>query len=253
MRILLFLIFSLNLFSSCAQVKKYTVSNAHAHNDYEHPVPFYTAYNAGFGSIEADIYLREGQLYVAHDSVDIKSDRTLSSLYLEPLQKEINKNRGMVYGDSLKKLILLIDLKTAAEPTLDVLLKLLKQYTILTNTSSLKIVITGNQPEPSRLPSYPGYIFFDGRLNQTYSSESLKKIALISDNFRKYSLWNGEGEINAADKEKIIQTVTKAHSLGKPIRFWATPDTPNAWKKMMEWKIDFINTDKIEEVKGFLK
>lgn len=38
-----------------AQQRNYSVSNAHAHNDYEHPAPFYTAYNAGFGSIEADI------------------------------------------------------------------------------------------------------------------------------------------------------------------------------------------------------
>ncbi len=39
-----------------AQPAKYTVANAHAHNDYLHPVPFYTAYNAGFGSIEADVF-----------------------------------------------------------------------------------------------------------------------------------------------------------------------------------------------------
>ena len=30
----------------------YKVSNAHSHNDYEQKVPFLTAYNEGFGSIE---------------------------------------------------------------------------------------------------------------------------------------------------------------------------------------------------------
>jgi alkaline phosphatase len=33
-----------------------TVSNAHSHNDYEQPIPFRMAYQAGFGSVEADIF-----------------------------------------------------------------------------------------------------------------------------------------------------------------------------------------------------
>lgn len=253
MRISVMLFFSLQLFFSCAQVKKYTVSNAHAHNDYEHPLPFFTAYHAGFGSIEADVFLRNGELYVAHDSADIKPERTLTALYLEPLHQMITGNNGKVYADKKKHLLLLIDLKTQAEPTLDAVLKSLTPYESLINASSLKIVITGNQPEPSRLLSYPSYIFFDGRFTQAYSAESLKKIALFSDNFRKYSLWKGEGKIDDQDKNKILQAVKKAHDLGKPMRFWATPDVPNAWKQLIEMKIDFINTDKIEEVKAFLK
>ncbi len=84
---LIFLILSLNLFSIkvFAQQRKYTVANGHAHNDYNHPVPFYTAYNAGFGSIEADIILKNDQLYVAHDTIDINPKRTLQSLYLDPM------------------------------------------------------------------------------------------------------------------------------------------------------------------------
>ena len=252
-RILLPFLFTLNILTSCAQLKKYTVSNAHAHNDYEHPVPFYTAYDAGFGSIEADIFLRDGQLYVAHDSADIKTERTLTALYLDPLQKMLSKNNGNIYNDKQKKLLLLVDLKTAAIPTLEAFLKLLQQYNSLTNSSTLKIVITGNQPDPPSLTTYPGYLFFDGRLNQIYSEESLKKIALFSDNFRKYSLWKGEGKLEEKEREKIVQAVTKAHSLGKPIRFWATPDTPNAWREMIELKVDYINTDKIGELREFLK
>ena len=250
MSLLRLILFCLPVLSSCA---RYTVSNAHAHNDYEHPSPFFTAYNAGFGSIEADAFLRDGQLYVAHDNVDIKPERTLTSLYLEPLNSMIKKNNGNVYAEKKKHLILLIDLKTAAEPTLDAVLKSLLPYESLIKASSLKIVITGNQPEPPALLNYPSYIFFDGRLNQTYTTEALKKIALFSDNFRKYSLWKGDNIIDEKDKKKIMQEVKKAHDLGKPIRFWATPDVPNAWKLMKEMKVDFINTDKIEEVAAFLK
>ncbi|MEO8823510.1 MAG: hypothetical protein ABI366_08030, partial [Ginsengibacter sp.] len=56
-------ILSLNGF---AQQRNYTVADAHAHNDYEHPIPFYTAWNAGFGSIEADVFPVNGILLVSH-------------------------------------------------------------------------------------------------------------------------------------------------------------------------------------------
>ncbi len=88
-RIVICVLLSLSLSSIAvfAQERKYTVGNGHAHNDYNHPVPFYTAYDAGFGSIEADIILQDNHLYVAHDEKDIDTGRTLQSLYLNPLQQ----------------------------------------------------------------------------------------------------------------------------------------------------------------------
>jgi alkaline phosphatase len=253
-RILICFILVLNLFSigTFAQERKYTVSNGHAHNDYNHPVPFYTAYNAGFGSIEADIILKNHQLYVAHDTIDITSKKTLQSLYLDPLQKVIQKNKGHVYTDSLKNLLLLIDLKTPAEPTLETFLQVLQHYKMITGCLTLKIVITGNQPDVSRLTSYPSYIFFDGDLNKNYTIESLNKVALFSDNFRNYTSWNGEGFLVESDREKIKRAVTKSHTLNKPIRFWAAPDLPNAWYQLMSLNVDYINTDKIHEISAFL-
>ena len=95
----LFLIIYIFCFLNClnAQQRKYAVSNAHAHNDYNHPKPFATAYEAGFGSIEADVIFRNDHLYVAHDAVDIKPGRTLQSLYLNPLKDAIKKNNGYVW------------------------------------------------------------------------------------------------------------------------------------------------------------
>ena len=47
------------------------LDHAHAHNDYEHARPLLDALDCGFGSVEADIYLVDGALLVAHarDSV----------------------------------------------------------------------------------------------------------------------------------------------------------------------------------------
>ena len=49
-----------------AQVKVYTVANAHSHNDYKNNIPFLRAYEKGFGSIEADVFAVNGKLMVAH-------------------------------------------------------------------------------------------------------------------------------------------------------------------------------------------
>ena len=42
------------------------LAGAHAHNDYEHPRPLLDALSHGFQSVEADIFLIDDQLLVAH-------------------------------------------------------------------------------------------------------------------------------------------------------------------------------------------
>ena len=99
-----------------AQQKKYTVADAHAHNDYMHPVPFYTAWNAGFGSIEADVFPVNGVLLVSHNKQAIQAQRTLQSLYLNPLLKELKQN-------GKRKVNLLIDIKENYKTSLELLIK----------------------------------------------------------------------------------------------------------------------------------
>ena len=73
-------------FNSFAQVKPIAfLPNAHSHNDYTRNNPFNQAYGLGFGSIEADLFLKDGELFVAHDPEDITKERTFTKLYLEPI------------------------------------------------------------------------------------------------------------------------------------------------------------------------
>lgn len=96
-------------------------SQMHAHNDYEKPQPFYNAYNHGAASIEVDIFLKDGKLLVAHDTTQLDKTRTIESVYLKPLDSIVNTG-------TVRKLQLLIDLKTEAYSTLDSLVNTLKQY-----------------------------------------------------------------------------------------------------------------------------
>lgn len=251
--LLLLLICSFPFNNIQSQQKVYSVANAHSHNDYKQSHPFVTAYKACFGSIEADVFLRNNKLLVAHDTSEILQGNTLEKLYFDPLSAKITTHHGQVYKDASRQLILLIDIKEEAISTLQKLIDILKDYPALTDCASLKMVITGNQPATALLTTYPAYLYFDGHVDITYTPEALKKIALFSDNFRTYSKWNGNGLPAKADQLKLDSAVTKAHALNKPIRFWGGPDVPNAWLRFTKMGVDYLNTDYIHKLARYIK
>lgn len=85
---------------------------AHAHNDYLHPRPLHDALAHGFTSVEADIFLVDGELLVAHEATDLDPSRTLASLYLDPLLARVRANHGTVHPGYRDPVQLLIDIKT---------------------------------------------------------------------------------------------------------------------------------------------
>ena len=124
------------------QQKIFNTSNAHAHNDYVQPVPFYTAYNAGFGSIEADIFPVNGVLCVAHGKNEINPQLTLKSLYLEPLLKELSTNKS-------RRIKLLVDIKEDYQLSLKLLLQeiepLIQYLSTPKENKQLVILISGQR------------------------------------------------------------------------------------------------------------
>lgn len=240
------------LFFGC-KAQPYTVANAHSHNDYRQAVPFFTAYKAEFGSIEADIFLEQGDLYVAHDTVELKKRRSLDSLYLIPLQQGILKNGGTVYPETARELLLLIDIKTDSIETLKALVTKLSGYPSLIHNRTLHFVITGNRPDPADFGSWPEWLSFDGDLDKRYSSDQLSRIALFSANFATYAKWKGVGELPASDLRQLTSQIAHAHDRNKKIRFWNAPDMPQAWQELIHLQADYLNTDHIASLKSFLE
>ncbi|MDO6439264.1 alkaline phosphatase [Cyclobacterium sp. 1_MG-2023] len=213
----------------------------HSHNDYLQDAPFWEAYANGATSIEADVILKGNTLYVAHEKESIKEGQTLTSLYLDPLLKAKNLGLG-----SQKPLQLLVDLKTEAYSTLDKVLEVIQPYEELWEDPQnpfVKIVISGNRPKVADYTNYPFPVFFDYQSLTELADLPLEKIELFSLSFKDYSQWNGKGRLVDQDIEKIKKVVDKVHALGKPFRFWATPDSKTSWKALSELGIDFINTD----------
>jgi alkaline phosphatase len=232
----------------------YSPAQAHAHNDYEHTIPFWQAYDQQFGSIEADIYARNGQLYVAHDSANITPARTLDALYLQPIVEKVKANKGKAYADADYTLQWLIDLKTPAALSLPLLVKSLSAYPDVFGTNGpVQVVVSGNVPAPAQFAQFPEWLKFDGRPNITYTPEQLTHIGLISQDFKKYTRWNGKGLIVKKEREAIQAVVEQVHKQGKKIRFWATPDNINAWKSLINLGVDYLNTDNLSGLGRFLR
>jgi len=218
-----------------------------AHNDYVKPEPFFKAYELKAAYIESDIFLDDGILLVAHTKKEIDPSKTLESMYLRPLSEKAKANNGMLYG-----LTLMIDLKTDGVPTMAALVKVLEKYPELTSCKGLSFTISGSYPPPADWKNYPAYITFDGRPNIDYTQDQVKKLKLVSTSFASVSSWNGNGEIPADDAKKIKQTIEWAHKLNMPMRFWASPDFPDAWEKFVAIGVDVLNSDNVEELSKFL-
>ncbi|WPO91452.1 alkaline phosphatase [Chryseobacterium sp. HR92] len=247
-------VFALAVFSEnqAQNYLNYNVGNAHSHNDYMQEIPFWQAYYANFGSIEADVFLVKGNLWVAHTEKELSADRTLENLYLDNISKQIKLNKGNIYPDAGKKLQLLIDIKQDYKSSLAALVSTLKKYPEITGNPGIKIVITGGRPQPADFQNYPDYLYFDGDLDKNYSADQLKRIGMFSADLPGLVKWNGKGIPRDEETAKIKTAVEKAHSQQKPVRFYGVPDFPNAWVNFMDMGVDYINTDHIPDLKKFM-
>jgi hypothetical protein len=232
---------------------------AHAHNDYEHQRPLLDALSHGFASVEADVYLVNGKLLIAHDREDLKPDRTLASLYLDPLKK-LSDGKKSIFPTG-ETLTLLIDFKTEAEPTYTALRSLLeKHHDMLTSfeeksikTNAVTVIISGNRPREILLREEFRYAAFDGRLADLGKSLPLSFMPLVSDNWNSHFSWKGDGEFPPEQKEKLKSIISQVHSENRRLRFWATPDTEAAWRILNNSGVDLINTDDLPALAAFLR
>ncbi|MCC5936178.1 MAG: alkaline phosphatase [Lunatimonas sp.] len=223
----------------------------HSHNDYIRNAPFWEAYANGLESIEADVILLDGKLYVAHEKESISTERTLQSLYLEPIRQAYT-----LQIQNRKPFQLLIDIKTEAYSTLEKISEQLEQYPELFGgngtTPMVTAVISGNRPKPEDYRNYPDHILFDYQSITDTANLPLEKIALFSLSFRSFSDWNGKGRLIDEHEERLKKAIAVAHSFGKPFRFWATPDSKTAWKALKELGVDYINTDMPYQAREYL-
>ncbi|MEO7214220.1 alkaline phosphatase [Mucilaginibacter sp.] len=232
-----------------SQIKPYTVANAHSHNDYKNSIPFYRAYEKGFGSIEADVFAVNGRLLVAHDKRDTAASRSLQNLYLTPLAEKLKRNPH-------RQLRLLIEIKQDHKAVLSLVMQELKPFAEYISSpghpGNLSIVMTGAVPPPAEILNYPDWITFDVDHLNGFTPQQWQRIGLVSFPLGRYVRWNGKGVLNSKEIARVKGAIDSVHQAGKMIRFWESPDTKSSWLALMRLGVDVIGTDKIEELGDFL-
>ncbi|MHC4181392.1 MAG: phosphatidylinositol-specific phospholipase C/glycerophosphodiester phosphodiesterase family protein [Planctomycetota bacterium] len=232
---------------------------AHAHNDYRHPRPLLDALDHGFTSVEADVFLVDGQLLVGHWRSELRPKRTLEALYLDPLRRRIRKHGGRVYPDC-PTFTLLIDVKTDGAKTYAALSEVLARYSdILTGvrdrrqrTGSVTAIISGNRAIERIAADKVRWAGIDGRLSDLDTDLPAHLMPLISDNWRSHFTWAGAGSMPRAEREKLRAVVKKAHGHGRRVRFWNTPEDLALWAELYSAGVDLINTDDLAKLQRFL-
>jgi hypothetical protein len=248
--------------SGCAhqRVERVTpLPNAHAHNDYRHDRPLLDAISRGFRSVEADIFLVDGDLLVGHDLHELRPGRTLQALYLDPLLAHVRANGGSVYPSG-PDLILLIDVKSEAGATYRALREVLAGYAeMLTEygpgyrrDGAVRAIISGNRATDAITADSVRWVAIDGRVPDLDADPPVDLVPLVSTNWMNHVSWTGEGPLPEADRAVILDLIRRAHGQGRMFRFWAHPDMPIAWRALREAGIDLINTDDLDGLRAFL-
>jgi hypothetical protein len=236
------------------------LSRAHAHNDYRHPRPLLDAFDHGFTSVEADVFLVAGELLVGHERSELRRERTLAALYLEPLRARVRANGGAVFKGG-GEFTLLVDIKDDGEATYRALHELLAGYAeILVKVrgqklekGAVRVVISGNRPRELMARQELRYAGVDGRLEDLESKEPSHFLPILSDHWGRHFRWRGEGPMPDAERKKLAEIVAKAHAAGRRLRFWATPERPELWKVLYDAGVDLINTDDLSGLRRFLE
>lgn len=236
------------------------IPNAFAHNDYWHKRPLYDALTNGYIHIEADIYLRNNKLIVAHVLPFFKKKKTLEQLYLKPLLETINGTNKEI-SCPVYSIMLMIDIKSDADKTYLNLCQLLSKYRhILTSYENgvvtnrqVTVVITGNKPYKILSAQSKRFAFIDEDLMKSrndslspglYQTASCKYSSMVS--------WDGNGKMPEKDKHRLMKYVAIAHRYQKKVRLWASPEREEVWRALLDCGVDLINTDKLSELKDFL-
>jgi hypothetical protein len=225
--------------------------------------------------VEADIWLDGNTLLVGHRKHSLSSDRTLKSLYVDPLAtilSNLNTNSstdtsvGIFDLDPKATLTLLIDIKTDGNATWPTILHQLAPLrsggwlSYWNGTSKtlargpITVVGTGNTLFDQVVADQDRYVFFDAPLNEIsqnytyttensyYASASLKKAVGI--------VWPWGPTEN--QKQTMQKMISAAAERGLPSRFWSIPSWPvslrmKLWRFLVDSGIGMLNVDDVVE------
>lgn len=236
----------------------------HSHNDEWRRIPLFEALASGCISVEVDVHLAKGDLLVGHSSQSLDKADTLRSMYLEPLQRMLERQNlgtqddswsGIFNRDPKQTVVLLVDHKSSGPETFAELhrqLEALRHLDYLTYWNGkekamrpLTIVATGNAPFESvtALAEDHRDIFWDAHLERLPSTLDDFSVSppvfkynqsnshYASTKWRNAVLWNPRNESHPGlatpqGKDILGSHIEQAAARGLLTRYWDAPTEP---------------------------
>ena len=251
------------LLSSFNFNKIQSLKNAFAHNDEQFNYPLLDSLKLGFNYVEADIHLIKNEIYISHRKPFFpKNNNTLTKLYLEPLFYFFQKNNSTLFQNPNSTFNLVLDIKTDADSTYEVLKKQIKPFqSMLSNLENriekknpVKILLSGNRPVNSVVPEQKKQLFLDGRIQDLEKNYPANLMPIISEKYSKifgYSFFSKTPSENKIDYFREI--VDEIHAQNKLFRLWNIPENEHVWTLLLKNGLDIISTDQINKLSSFLR
>ncbi len=249
------------------------LARAHAHNDYEHPRPLDDAIDAGFASVEVDVWHRGGDVVVSHDP--FTSRGTLAALYLTPLAERL-ASQGSVHGDGAA-FTLWLDLKDGTPELRHKVVAALEPLPFIrrfddddeaddrADDGAVTVIITGDAGSKLALldeVATPRPFLVDANAlpppgNPNDDDDDDVRVGAYALSFSTWlGSWDGSGDAPASLRTRGACITARAHSRSsgrrRVVRFFGGPDTPQAWAFVLDIGADFVNTDDLDGAAAFL-
>lgn len=228
--------------------------HGHAHNDYLHARPLRDALAAGCRGVEADVFLEGDELLVGHDRWMLRADRSLRSLYLDPLLDRVREQGGSVHGDGLP-FLLLVDVKQGRAEVVARLARDLPSYAAMltrfhgdhVEPGAVTVVLSGDRPAGDALGDGERWFAVDGRLRDLDAGPGAARVPLVSEPWTRQFEWDGHGPFDEPERAKYESLVQTARARGRWLRFWGGPDRPETWDLWRSLGSTWIHTDRLRD------
>ncbi|KAE8152505.1 hypothetical protein BDV25DRAFT_150985 [Aspergillus avenaceus] len=257
----------------------------HSHNDYWRDIPFFTGLSKGCVSTEADVWLYNGTLYVGHDESSLTEERTLESLYINPMLDVLKRQNpqtpfvtsptknGVFDTTTAQTLYFFIDVKTAGPETFQAVIAALEPLrqegylTTLTKNQTvtsgpITVIGTGNTPLNMVAPVADRDYFFDAHLDalkeDTQITSLISPIASTSfgQTVGRVSYGTDGTVLSDEQLETLRAQIKLANERGIGARYWETPYFPirtrNAiWQILLQEGVALLNADDLDAVAAY--
>ncbi len=229
---------------------------AYAHNDYKNERPLQDALRLGFSGVEADFFLVDGEILVAHDRNKVRADRTLRSLYLEPL-REIIADSGRVCPGG-QPFILNIEAKESGDESFQALHDLLMEYRhMLTRVEQgqekpgpVQVILVGWHPPLEKLAAMPvrcvAVQSYWRDLPPHHAKIPAHLLRLVTAQFPQHFQWQGEDEMPSEFADHLAELLSARDQVpGRLLRIFKVPRRMAIYEALQQGGVDLIGTKKL--------